>query len=199
MKIFVPDNEGYGEHEDRGSKFYAWVFYAPDLVAFQNRLSQIKGEHAKARHWCWAWRIGDAYRFEDDGEPGGTAGRPMLQVLEGSDMSDVAAVCVRYFGGVKLGTGGLMRAYSGATARALDNTPRREVIPKLKYHLAIPFELLGLRTELEAVCGSILFAGDFGDDGWLGSVILNENEGVIFENLLSEKGNGKVKWSLQEC
>ncbi len=198
MRSFVPGGEGYGEHEDRGSKFYACVFHAKDQVSFQERLSQIKKEHAKARHWCWAWRIGEAYRFEDDGEPGGTAGRPMLQVLEGSGLSNVAAICVRYFGGVKLGTGGLMRAYSGATARALDGTPREEVIQRMDFHLTLPFELLGMRAELEAICSSIHLEGDFNDEGWSGVATINENEKPVFENLLFEKGKGKVKWSQQE-
>ena len=107
MTRFVPSQEGYGEHEDRGSRFLAWVFHASEEEAFRARLEELHAEHPKARHHCWAWRIGEAYRFQDDGEPGGTAGRPMLQVLEGSGLADVGAICVRYFGGVKLGTGGL--------------------------------------------------------------------------------------------
>lgn len=73
-----------------------------------------------ANHNCWAWRLGDRYRFSDDGEPGGTAGRPILSVIEGRELDHVMVVVTRWFGGVKLGAGGLVRAYSGAAARCLD-------------------------------------------------------------------------------
>lgn len=80
----------------------------------------IAAQHvAQATHNCWAWRIGQAYRFYDDGEPGGTAGRPILQAIESQDCDQVAVLVVRWFGGVKLGTGGLARAYGGAAAQCL--------------------------------------------------------------------------------
>ena len=79
-----------------------------------------------ATHNCWAWKIGAQYRFSDDGEPGGTAGRPMLVALEGQDFDQVAVVVTRWFGGIKLGTGGLARAYGGATARCLQGA---EAVP----------------------------------------------------------------------
>jgi len=94
MAVFIPEREGYGEHEDRGSRFLAYVLHAPDEATFQARSAELKIEHPKAGHHCWAWRIGEAYRFNDDGEPGGTAGRPMMQVLEGSELQDVAAISV---------------------------------------------------------------------------------------------------------
>lgn len=73
----------------------------------------------QATHNCWAWRIGQAYRFYDDGEPGGTAGRPILQAIESQDCDQVVVLIVRWFGGVKLGTGGLARAYGGTAAQCL--------------------------------------------------------------------------------
>lgn len=72
-----------------------------------------------ATHNCWAWKIGQQYRFSDDGEPGGTAGRPMLTAIEGQDFDQVVVVVTRFFGGIKLGTGGLARAYGGCTAKCL--------------------------------------------------------------------------------
>lgn len=194
MAKFVPAREGYGEHEDRGSRFLAWVFHAPDEDAFHARLEELRVEHPKARHHCWAWRIGQAYRFQDDGEPGGTAGRPMLQVLEGSGLEDVGAICVRYFGGVKLGTGGLARAYSGATARALDEAGRLEVIPVVRIGLRLPFAQLGLRTELEAVFPSIRFLGDFDDQGWAGEIALEEDRWPSCRDFLDEKSSGVTLW-----
>ena len=89
-----------------------------------------------ATHNCWAWKIGQRYRSEDDGEPGGTAGRPSLQVIEGQDLDRVVVVVTRWFGGIKLGAGGLVRAYGGTAAECLRTADRIELIPRqrLKFH-----------------------------------------------------------------
>lgn len=196
MAVFIPEREGYGEHEDRGSRFLAYVFHAPDEESFQSRLAELKIEHPKAGHHCWAWKIGAAYRFNDDGEPGGTAGRPMLQVLEGSDLQEVAAISVRYWGGTKLGTGGLARAYSASTARALEDAGRFEVIPRVRLALSLPFALMGLRTEIEALCSSCEFLGDFREKGWVGFIELEECQWPICQKLLDEKSKGQQLWNL---
>lgn len=84
----------------------------------------------EARHNCWAYRIGQDYRFYDDGEPGGTAGRPILQAIDGQQCDQVAVLVIRWFGGILLGAGGLMRAYGGCAANALRTT---EKIPLLDW------------------------------------------------------------------
>jgi uncharacterized YigZ family protein len=170
----VPAQVGSGEYEDRGSRFLAWVFEIADEEAFKEKLAAIKKQHSKARHWCWAWRLGDAYRFEDDGEPGGTAGRPMLQVLEGRQLQNVAAICVRYFGGVQLGTGGLVRAYGGATAKAVDQAGTRTVIPRITLDVRLPFPRLGALEEIKAKFPSAIFRGEFNDTGWIGTIEMDE-------------------------
>jgi len=194
----VPAEEGYGEHEDRGSCFLAWVFPAPDMAAFERRLQELHALHPKARHHCWAWRIGDAYRFHDDGEPGGTAGRPMLQVLEGAGLEDVGAISIRYFGGVKLGTGGLARAYGGSTARAVQAAGVREVQPRCRGTLTIPFALLGLRDEISALFPGALLQGDFHDDGWHGSFEIEEAEWPRLRTLLEDRGGGSTLYGETE-
>jgi uncharacterized YigZ family protein len=194
MARFLPARDGLGEFEDRGSRFLAFVFHAPDEEAFRRRLEVLRSGHPKACHHCWAWRIDAAYRFSDDGEPGGTAGRPMLQVLEGSGLDDVGVVCVRYFGGTRLGTGGLARAYTAASIRGVEDAGRREVIPRVRLGLILPFERLGLRTELEAVCSSIRFEGDFGAEGWVGEVELDESQLPRLQALLEEKSGGGTSW-----
>ncbi len=188
----IPAQEGFGEYLDRGSRFLAWVFHAPDNEAFEARLAELYEEHPKARHHCWAWRIGKAYRFNDDGEPGGTAGRPMLQVMEGSELEDVAAICVRYFGGVKLGTGGLARAYSGATAIALQEAGSRTLEARSTMKMEMPFSFLGLRTEIEALFADAVFAGDFNDRGWCGTIDLASEQVEHLESFLAEKAKGAV-------
>ena len=192
----VPGEEGLGEHEDRGSRFLAWVFHAPGEEDLRRRLAELKALHPKARHHCWAW-FGDSsrYRFHDDGEPGGSAGRPMLQVLEGCGMLEVGAVCARYFGGVKLGTGGLARAYSGATARAAEAAGRRTLQATAEYWLGLPFDLLGLRNEIEARCPSCRFDGAYTELGWEGRVGLVLADAARFEELLEDQGAGRVRWT----
>ena len=200
MAVFHPAREGHGELQDRGSRFLAWVFHAPDEEFFRQRLEALRAEHPKASHHCWAWRIDQAYRFHDDGEPGGTAGRPMLQVLDGSSLEQIAAVCVRYFGGVKLGTGGLARAYSGATTRALQAAGRREVILRMRFDLRLPFHLLGLRTELESLFPTIRFYGDFSDQAWEGEVELDQDQWPRCREILEQKSSGETLWKrATEC
>ena len=94
-----------------------------------------------ATHNVWAYKIGQQYRFSDDGEPSGTAGRPVLSAIEGQGLDGVMVVVARYFGGVKLGAGGLVRVYSGAAAECLRLAPRREVVPEVRARLLVPFEL----------------------------------------------------------
>lgn len=98
---------------------------------------------AGATHNCWAYRIGAQYRFNDDGEPSGTAGRPILAAIDGQGCDQVAAVVIRWYGGIKLGAGGLVRAYGGAAAECLRRAARRELIVHAELDLAYPFEDTG--------------------------------------------------------
>ncbi|OHC46929.1 IMPACT family protein [Rhodanobacter soli] len=109
-----------------------------------------------ATHNCWAYRIGQDYRFNDDGEPGGTAGRPILQAIEGQQMDRVAVVVTRWFGGIKLGAGGLVRAYGGTTAECLRRAERRPIIPMATLALSCGFaELALLKARLHELDASL--------------------------------------------
>jgi len=94
----------------------------------------------QATHNCWAWRINFQVRSSDDGEPSGTAGRPMLNVIEQRGLENVMVVVTRYFGGIKLGVGGLVRAYSGTTAKCLDRAGVVELFPMSEYTIKAGFE-----------------------------------------------------------
>jgi uncharacterized YigZ family protein len=94
----------------------------------------------QATHNCWAWRINFQVRSSDDGEPSGTAGRPMLNVIERRNLENVMVVVTRYFGGIKLGVGGLVRAYSGSTAKCLDRAGIIELFPMSEYTIKTGFE-----------------------------------------------------------
>ena len=96
-----------------------------------------------ATHNCWALRVGETYRSNDDGEPGGSAGRPILAAIDGSGLDSVAVLVVRWYGGTKLGVGGLIRAYGGAAAECLRQAPRRQVLEMLRARIDTPFEYSG--------------------------------------------------------
>ncbi|MFD5867645.1 YigZ family protein [Corynebacterium sp. NPDC060344] len=118
-----------GEIEIKRSRFITWIGRAEDGEQARDLIAMAKSEYPDARHHCSAYihEVPEANRVErssDDGEPSGTAGRPMLDVLVGSGLTDVTAVVIRYFGGVKLGTGGLVRAYSDAVNECLADVPR---------------------------------------------------------------------------
>lgn len=89
-----------------------------------------------ATHNCWAWKFGNQYRFNDDGEPTSTAGRPILAAIEGQNCDQVIIVVTRYFGGIKLGTGGLMRAYGGSASHCLQQAPLQPIILRQSYQLS---------------------------------------------------------------
>ena len=193
MTIYIPAKQGYGEYEDRGSRVLAWVFHCPSEEVFTQRVYELQGEHPKGRHHCWAYKTGDVYRFNDDGEPTGTAGRPMLQVLDGNDISDVAVICVRYWGGTKLGTGGLARAYSAATRLAVEDAGLLEVLQRMEFDVELPFDLMGLRSELEAKCTSIQFSGKFTARGWRGCISLDAGtDANVFHELITHRGGGRI-------
>jgi len=105
-----------------------------------------------ANHNCWAWRLGQSYRFSDDGEPSGTAGKPILQAIDGQDLDGVMVVVTRFFGGILLGSGGLVRAYGGTAAQMLRAAEKREIIPMVSGVCAVSFSDLALvKSRLTAI------------------------------------------------
>jgi len=101
-----------------------------------------------ATHHCWAWKSGQGYRFDDDGEPGGTAGRPILAAIEHQDLDEVAVVVLRYYGGIKLGTGGLARAYGSSASECLRSAITKPLLAITKLRVHLPFELIAVAHQL---------------------------------------------------
>jgi uncharacterized YigZ family protein len=122
-RLIATDGEHQATIEIKRSRFIATVARAADEEEARSVIDRLRAEHWQANHNCSAWRIGvggRSQRTSDDGEPSGTAGIPMLEVLKRRDVTDVVAVVTRYFGGVLLGAGGLIRAYGQAVTAALD-------------------------------------------------------------------------------
>ncbi|GEN29026.1 IMPACT family member [Halovibrio variabilis] len=148
MRYRVPDLPPASWHtadiEVDKSQFITWLCHACDVGAFTAMLNAAKAAHPNASHHCTAYIAGPpgeqtSIGFSDDGEPGGTAGRPMYQVLQGSQLGHVGCVVIRYFGGTKLGTGGLARAYAQAVSHALETLPTREVVERDSFTLRLSF------------------------------------------------------------
>jgi uncharacterized YigZ family protein len=127
--------------EVKHSRFIAHAAPAAAPETALTFLSQVADR--AATHNCWAYRIGGEYRSSDDGEPAGTAGRPILAAIEGQGYDQVMVVVTRWFGGIKLGAGGLVRAYGGAAAECLRLAERRPLIVMRQLTIACPFEDLG--------------------------------------------------------
>lgn len=136
---------GTGEIVEKKSRFIGYVRHVETEEEALSFVNEIKKKHYDARHNCYAYTIGEEQpllRFSDDGEPGGTAGKPILEVITGKKICNVCIVVTRYFGGTLLGTGGLVRAYTDASKAAIDAT---EVVMK---RLVIPFSITTDYTDL---------------------------------------------------
>ncbi len=141
----APAGESRVEIRDKGSRFLAVIGPAADEAAAKAALAALERELPGATHHCWAWRLGapPRERSSDAGEPAGTAGVPILQVLRGAGLSDALAVVVRWFGGVKLGKGGLARAYAAATREALRALPVAVRAPTVHFAVELPYDKVG--------------------------------------------------------
>ncbi|MBS9777379.1 MAG: YigZ family protein [Gammaproteobacteria bacterium] len=139
----------------KGSRFIALVSPVTDDNDAKQFIESVKLRYPDARHWCWAYQLQDTglSRFSDDGEPSGSAGKPILAPIQGRDLFDVCVVVVRYFGGVKLGVGGLVRAYSQATNAVLDAAKIVQVIPKKTIQLTYQY------TETSHVAAALAYLG----------------------------------------
>src|ERR1700731_4704371 len=141
----------------RKSRFIGCVQPMTDRAGAQAQVAALRALHPGAVHVCWALLAGGHSAAVDDGEPGGTAGRPMLDVLRHQDLESVLATVVRYFGGVKLGAGGLVRAYTGTIAQALQHADKVMLQRRLTLQCAVPYALEGvLRRSIEQAGASLL-------------------------------------------
>lgn len=138
-------SESTGEFKDRGSKFIAYAAPVFTEMDCHTHLENIRKLHPKARHHCYAYRLGldkNNYRANDDGEPSGTAGRPILGQIDSFELTNVMIVVVRYFGGTLLGTSGLIHAYKSSAAEALQQAEMEERIVEDIYNITFDYALM---------------------------------------------------------
>ncbi|WP_339486537.1 IMPACT family protein [Pseudomonas sp. EL_65y_Pfl2_R95] len=117
------------QEEIRKSRFITLADHVDNPVAAQAFIDQFSDPNAS--HNCWAWKVGQQYRFNDDGEPGGTAGRPILAAIEGQGFDQVVVLVIRWYGGIQLGTGGLSRAYGGGANKCLQAGERLLLVERV--------------------------------------------------------------------
>ncbi len=164
------------------SRFICWLRRVETEDAARTVIAEARDVHKQANHHCSAFVIGpDAAvrRSNDDGEPAGTAGRPMLETLVHAQVSDVVAVVTRYFGGVKLGTGGLARAYSGAVVAALDATARIERTPVRHFALRLAHADAGRIENALREDGTSITDVAYGNDVELTLAIPDDHDGLV--------------------
>lgn len=148
---------------------------------------------AQATHNCWAYRIGQHYRYSDDGEPAGTAGKPLLQAIDGQACDQVVLVVTRWYGGIKLGAGGLMRAYGGVGAECLRQAARIALVCKAEVNFDLPFAALAVLKarllDFEADC----LDEQFGADGAHLRLALPESRIDALASLLADLTRGRSR------
>ncbi len=148
---------------------------------------------ADANHNCWAWRIGQAYRFSDDGEPSGTAGKPILAAIDGQGLDKVIVIVTRWFGGILLGSGGLVRAYGGTTAACLKGASLIEVKPTVQGVVSLEFsDLARVKARLQAHADLTIAEERFTETGADIVVRLPEGDMETVSRMISDMTSGRA-------
>ena len=192
-EYFSPYAEAKAELKIKGSKFIARIIPIGSKEDGEKKYAIIKKKYYDATHNCFAYRLNaNIFRYSDDGEPSGTAGKPIYQILESARLNEVLCVVTRYFGGTKLGTGGLIRAYSEVTRLAVNNT-------KIKINVYTKSISLSFSYELENIVRKTIneFKGSIADSDYSDHIIMNveipKSKQDLFKTKLTELSNSTIK------
>ena len=181
---------GY-EEEIKKSRFVCYAARADDPEEAMLFLESVKDP--SATHNCWAYKIGPAYRFSDDSEPGGTAGQPILRAIEGHGLDNVIVVVIRHFGGIKLGAGGLARAYGGMAAECLRRARIIELQPQRRLRIEIPYALSAKLYPLLAAAGARRLGEAYASDHLVWEVEVDAARVSELEAALRDASKGSVR------
>ena len=190
--------DGFYQYEEDIKKSRFLALAAPVNTAAEAMSFLEQHSVPDATHNCWAYKIGDEYRFNDDGEPGGTAGRPMLQAIEGQDCDRVVVLVIRWYGGVKLGTGGLMRAYGGVAASCLRLAPKSPIVPLQTIQCSCEYSDSDIVRSRFAQFDAQVLNETFGPTGVEWSLALPLDQVSAFEQTFSNLTRGQGFWSKGE-
>lgn len=193
---------GLGEIVEKKSRFIAEVFPVTSEEEAMQYLEEARKRYWDARHHCWAYVLGrnpSAERMSDDGEPAGTAGKPILEVIRGRQITDVLVIVTRYFGGTLLGTGGLVRAYTASAAEGLKHS---EIITRFhgfKLRIAADYTSLGKIQYLLAQRKICILESVYTDKVELIVLVPDEEEGALFKEIMDGANGQAVLEKEQEC
>ena len=160
---------------------------AADAMSFIERHSDLA-----ATHNCWAWKLGGQYRSNDDGEPGGTAGRPILAAIEAQDCDQVVVLVIRWYGGIQLGTGGLARAYGGGANKCLQQAPKRLLVNRAEFKCCCSFSELALLKLRVSEADGLVLAEDFTANGVDVRLALGASRIDALQRQLADLSRGRI-------
>ena len=187
----IPSGIGQSEYAEKRSRFLGHVWPVESEEEARAHIEAMKKQHYDARHNCWCYRLqaGGVERYSDDGEPQGTAGQPMLNVFQREEVTNLCCVVTRYFGGVLLGAGGLVRAYTQSAKEALDDAGISEVRRWVEAAVCCPYSFFErVKLEVEALGGAL------GETEYAGEVtvhaLLPEEAGPVFAQRITELSAG---------
>ncbi len=193
-EYYIPTGPSEAELVEKRSRFIGQVWRVTTEEEARARIEEVRKRHYDARHHCWCYRIreGGVERYSDDGEPQGTAGQPMLNVFQREEVTDVVCVVTRYFGGILLGAGGLVRAYTQSAKAALDAAGISVVRRWLAMEVPCTYaQFEGIRREIEAF-GGVVEHVDYGADVLL-SVLVPESRGEDFAARILDVSAGAIQ------
>lgn len=148
-----------------------------------------------ATHNCWAWKLGGQYRSSDDGEPGGTAGRPILAAIEAQECDQVVVLVIRWYGGIQLGTGGLARAYGGGANKCLQQAPKRLLVQRREFTCSCTFSELALLKLRLAEMDGLVLDEQFTAEGVDLQIALGESQREALQQQLADLSRGRIRLS----
>lgn len=194
--MLIPEGVTEFEQVIKKSRFIAYLAHAASPQAAHAYIDSIRAQYPDARHVCWAFIAGEPgntpfVSCSDDGEPSGTAGKPMLNVLQHGGVGEIVAVVVRYFGGVKLGTGGLVRAYSGSVTEAMKVISTLERVPVQLLQLTVPYPLEDAVRRALASHDASIKSSDYGEALVL-SVACPQTAVEVLQLVLGDVGRGEI-------
>lgn len=197
MRYLIPAETTEFSEEIKKSRFITYLQATTGIEQARAFWQQVKQQHPNARHHCWAavaGRPNDSQQlgFSDDGEPSGTAGKPMLNVLLGSGIGEISAVVVRYYGGIQLGTGGLVRAYGNGVQQALKNLPTLEKIERQGFSLSCDYEQINLVQQLIKQYQVEIWSQQFTQTIEL-QLGISEEQFAEFSKALNDRSGGSLK------
>lgn len=190
---------GQGEYNEKKSRFLGIAAPIETEEQAAELLAQIKAKHYDARHHCYAYRLlNGTQRYTDDGEPQGTAGQPILELLTHKNLTNCIVIVTRYFGGTLLGTGGLVRSYTAAALSAIDNAPVLTMTPYVTGCFVCSYTLYGRLTPLIARHDGVVQQSDFADQVTL-TFWLPQARQTVFEKELCELTAGTCQAEWKDC